>query len=194
MAEIKGGIIVNSNKQINTIFQEISLLKNRLDSIENKTATSIYEIPIEAIQLPESDLNDPVVTKKTDRRRPKPPYIFKKVLKDKMLEVACKPVKIPVSETLERKKLQARLLIMRKLKDSPNILKFYGISTLEGNRIMVFEWAELGSLKELYENKDISWRAKASIALNICRGLIFVHSCHILHHDVRCKNILVCSI
>src|SRR4051794_16044278 len=193
MAEIKGGIIVNNDKQINIVFQEISILKSRLDSIENKTTTSMYEIPIEAIQLPGSDLNDPIVGKKTDRRRLKQPYILKKVLKDKMLEVACKPVKIPDPGTLERKKLQARLLIMRKLMDSPNILKFYGISTLEGKTIMVFEWAELGSLKELYENKDISWRAKASIALNICRGLIFVHSCHILHHDVRCKNILVCK-
>jgi serine/threonine protein kinase len=192
MEEIKGGIIIDNNKQINIVFQEISILKNKLDSIENKTATSNDEIPIEAIQLSESELNDPLVTKKTDRRRFKAPYIFKKILKDKMLEVACKPVTIPEAETYEHQRLQARLLILRKLEESPNILKFYGISTLEGEKIMIFEWAELGNLRELYTNKDISWRAKVSIALDICRGLIFVHSCHILHHDIRCENILVC--
>ena len=69
------------------------------------------------IQLPESDLDDPMVTKSTDRRLLKPPYIYKKILKDRMLEVACKPVKMP-----DHQKLQARLLIMRRLKDSPYIM------------------------------------------------------------------------
>ena len=78
-----------------------------MESIENKTVTSTC---VKAIQLSELNLNDPVVTKETDRRRRKSPYIFKR-LKDKMIEVACKPVKIPDQETFEYQKLQARLFI-----------------------------------------------------------------------------------
>ena len=32
-----------------------------------------------------------------------------------------------------------------------------------------------------------------SIALDICRGITFLHSCSILHHDIRCENIMMTS-
>ncbi|RHZ64398.1 hypothetical protein Glove_325g2 [Diversispora epigaea] len=56
---------------------------------------------------------------------------------------------------------------------------------------MVFEWAEYGSLRELYCRFDIAWHGKVQIALDICRGLIFLHSCDILHHNIRCENIMM---
>ncbi|CAG8847110.1 9363_t:CDS:1, partial [Gigaspora margarita] len=55
---------------------------------------------------------------------------------------------------------------------------------------MVFEWADKGNLKELYEQNDINWDEKVHIALDICQGLIFLQSCDILHYDIRCKNIM----
>src|SRR6266496_4769643 len=71
------------------------------------------------------------------------------------------------------------------------ILKFYGISTIEKRNVMVFEWAERGTLKELYEIKDIKWHYKVRIALEICRGLIYLQHVHILHYDLKCENILM---
>ncbi|PKK74682.1 kinase-like protein, partial [Rhizophagus irregularis] len=56
---------------------------------------------------------------------------------------------------------------------------------------MVFEWAEHGNLRELYLNNNIRWDAKISIARDICRGLAFLHSVNILHHDLKCENILI---
>ncbi|CAB4381273.1 unnamed protein product [Rhizophagus irregularis] len=35
------------------------------------------------------------------------------------------------------------------------------------------------------------WDAKISIARDICRGLAFLHSVNILHHDLKCENILI---
>src|ERR1044072_2382354 len=32
---------------------------------------------------------------------------------------------------------------------------------------------------------------KVSIALDICRGITFLHTCSILHYDIRCKNIMM---
>jgi len=34
-----------------------------------------------------------------------------------------------------------------------NIIRFYGFSEVDSEKFMVLEWAQLGSLKEIYENK-----------------------------------------
>ncbi|CAB5217209.1 unnamed protein product [Rhizophagus irregularis] len=56
---------------------------------------------------------------------------------------------------------------------------------------MVNEWAELGNLKEVYNNYDISWNVKIQIALDICRGICFMHENKILHHNLQCANIMM---
>ncbi|CAB5209095.1 unnamed protein product [Rhizophagus irregularis] len=38
---------------------------------------------------------------------------------------------------------------------------------------------------------SIDWEAKISIARDICRGLAFLQSVKILHHDIRCENVLI---
>ncbi|CAH1768134.1 13271_t:CDS:2, partial [Entrophospora sp. SA101] len=87
--------------------------------------------------------------------------------------------------------VQTQLAILGKLHDSTNILRFYGLSTVDDGTVMVLEWAEMGSLDDVYNNYDIGWPNKVSIALEICRGLTFLHSCKILHHDIRCGNIVM---
>lgn len=106
-------------------------------------------------------------------------------------KVACKPTNIVDDGTSVNQKIQAQLVILGKLKECPNILKFYGLSNLDDDQVMVFEWADKGNLRELYLNQDIDWVEKVHIALDICRGLVFLHSCDILHHDIRCENIMV---
>ena len=57
---------------------------------------------------------------------------------------------------------------------------------------MIIDWAEHGTLRDLYCNyKKITWEAKISIARDICCGLAYLHSVSILHHDLRCENILI---
>ncbi|CAB5375658.1 unnamed protein product [Rhizophagus irregularis] len=65
------------------------------------------------------------------------------------------------------------------------------ISSRDGSVLGVFGWAENGNLRELYEKFDIEWPRKLTIAINICRGIIFLHGCQILHRDIRCENILI---
>jgi serine/threonine protein kinase len=75
---------------------------------------------------------------------------------------------------------QRHLAILRKLKASPYIIQFYGLSKLDIGDVMVFEWAEYGTLRELYQKYTIEWDAKISFARDICRGLIFLHTGMIL--------------
>ncbi|PKY45724.1 kinase-like protein [Rhizophagus irregularis] len=78
-----------------------------------------------------------------------------------------------------------------KLSECKHILRFYGVSSVENYSVMVFEWAERGSLRQLYEQKDIQFHYKVRIALEICRGLIFLQCADILHRNLKCENILM---
>ncbi|CAH1764930.1 1466_t:CDS:2 [Entrophospora sp. SA101] len=87
--------------------------------------------------------------------------------------------------------IQTQLAILEKLHDSKNILRFYGHSTVDYSTVMALEWTEMGNLDNVYDNYVISWPDKVSIALGICCGLTFLHSCKIFHYDIRCRNIMM---
>ncbi|CAB4480732.1 unnamed protein product [Rhizophagus irregularis] len=99
------------------------------------------------------------------------------------MDVACKSISM--------NNIQKHLAILEKLNICPYIIQFYGLSEICEKNVMVFEWAEHGNLRELYLNNNIRWDAKISIARDICRGLAFLHSVNILHHDLKCENILI---
>ncbi|CAB5386958.1 unnamed protein product [Rhizophagus irregularis] len=84
--------------------------------------------------------------------------------------------------------VKAKRIVPSKIKDAP---QFVSRKEINGENVMIFEWAEYGTLRELYLNYNIEWDAKISIARNICRGLIFLHAVEILHHDIRCENVLI---
>ncbi|RHZ75865.1 hypothetical protein Glove_209g131 [Diversispora epigaea] len=179
-----GGGIIDQNQKINTVLHEVSIMKEKLDHSDSSDKN------IKANQIKSTDLIDPLTSKATDRRG-KNSRIIKKIYKNS--EVACKPVDLQNGGPKEASKIQGQLAILGKLRDSLNIIRFYGLSNTENSEVMVFEWAEYGSLKELYCKYDIAWHVKVQIALEICRGLTFLHSCDILHHDIRCAHILMCT-
>lgn len=189
LEQIKGGIVDNTNT-LNTVLQEVLIMKGQIEHISDISKVNLPNSDsIKAVELNPDDLLDPGVKSDTDRRGSQPNYIYKKVYKYN--EVACKAIIIPNDDSVKAQRVQAQLAILGKLRDSPNILKFFGLSNLDGNRVMVNEWAEMGTLREVYEKYDIAWTAKVHIATDICRGITFLHSCSILHHDVRCENILM---
>jgi serine/threonine protein kinase len=100
-------------------------------------------------------------------------------------EVACKPFLMADDNNLKE-----RFDILKRISECNHIIRFFGISEIDVN-VMIFEWAKYGTLKELYEKKGIQWHYKVQIALKICRGLMFLQNAEILHHDLRCENILI---
>ncbi|CAH1762266.1 10426_t:CDS:2, partial [Entrophospora sp. SA101] len=189
LESIHGGI-VDDNKRMNTSLQEVLIIKNQ---VESKDKQDSNDNPIMATQISSTMLQDPMYIKESDYRGKKN-QICKKILKDDdHKEVACQPIKIPDEASLpvDYRIVQSQLAILGKLHDSNNILRFYGLSTIDDETIMVLEWAELGGLDDVYNNYKISWPDKVSIALEICRGITFLHSCDILHHDIRCGNIMM---
>ncbi|CAG8524695.1 9003_t:CDS:2 [Gigaspora margarita] len=164
---ISGGV-TDVQLQINTVISEIQTINKKMD-----------RIILKVIKINPKELDDPPY-KETNLHT-----IIRKLYRGN--EVECKPTNIED----EDQRIQAQLVILGKLKECPNVLKFYGLSNLNDRQVMVFEWAEKGNLKELYKKHDINWDEKVHIALDICRGLVFIHSCGILHHDIRCENIMM---
>lgn len=179
MERIEGGLIGNDNK-INDVLQEVSLIKEKVDNISAGTG----EYNIHANEINQNELSDPLFKKVTRGK------ISKKLYR-KCVDVACKPIDLQVEDPKEAARIQGHLAILGKLQNSPHIIKFFGLSYSGSGRVLVLEWAEHGSLKDLYNKYDIKWHGKVRMALEICRGLSFLHNCNVLHHDIRCENIMV---
>ncbi|RHZ84068.1 hypothetical protein Glove_86g172 [Diversispora epigaea] len=173
-----GENVIDTNQQVNTVLTEIVILKNQMVSPKPNTT------PITANVIDPKDLKDPQVGRPDDRRGS---TVVRKMLNNGD-DVACKNKQIVDAEG---QKIKAHLAILGKLKESRNILKFYGLSKIEDQNVMVFEWADYGSLQEVYLKYDIGWRSKIQMALDICRALVFLQTCDILHHDIRCANVMM---
>ncbi|CAG8518003.1 11739_t:CDS:10 [Funneliformis mosseae] len=152
-----GGGIVSDNNQINTVLQEVILIKNQIESTQKR----YLPIPesIKANKIEPNELTEPLGGKASDRRGKEEPYTLRKCLKQS-IDVACIPTKLQDDNSQKAQWFQAQLSILGKLQDSPNILKFYGFSYVESHPVMVFEWAEHGNLREVYNTYEISWVAK----------------------------------
>ncbi|RIB09874.1 kinase-like domain-containing protein [Gigaspora rosea] len=131
------------------------------------------EVRVEKIK--ENDLENP---KYHDVRG----SVVKKIYKSLRIDVACKP---------ESKYHETELAVLGILGQSPYILQFYGLTTLNNQQIMVTAWAENGSLKELYNSYDIPWTRKIQMIRDMCRGISYLRTVNIFHHDLRCENIFV---
>ncbi|CAB4483709.1 unnamed protein product [Rhizophagus irregularis] len=160
---------------LNRVIDSIFLLNKQVN--EQNSA-----IVVKAKEIKASELKDPL--KYVPPRQGSRVKIQKKVYN--ALEVACKPISVD-----DIQKTQKHLAILEKLDACPYIIKFHGLSEISTEKVMVFEWAELGTLKNVYKNYKIDWEAKISIARDICRGLAFLQSVKILHHDIRCENVLI---
>ncbi|CAG8736643.1 1383_t:CDS:2, partial [Acaulospora morrowiae] len=164
-------------KVLNMVFEEVHAINKRLDRDDNDS--------LNFLKINSQDLKDVSTFDNPEVTRGK---VFKRLLKG-IHEVACKPVHIPPEDF---PKMKARLAILSRLHHSDKIIKFHGLAEYNGSHLIIFDWAEHGNLKEVYErDHDMSWESKLSIAHDICRGLIFLHGCEVYHHDVRCENVLI---
>ncbi|KAL8655378.1 MAG: hypothetical protein Q9210_000912 [Variospora velana] len=90
------------------------------------------------------------------------------------------------------------------LRSHPNIVKLHGIAfetegpadALNCMPVLVLECAELGNLAEILEtarkeDRAIDFQDKLSLCIDIAHGLEILHSCDIVHGDVKCENVLV---
>ncbi|KAK9836918.1 hypothetical protein WJX74_011052 [Apatococcus lobatus] len=92
---------------------------------------------------------------------------------------------------------QGEVAILSSLR-SPYIVQFLGASLVQGSAMLITEYCERGDLYRAIKNDQgtgmLSWyRRGKHIALDIAKGLFFMHRNHIIHFDIKSPNILLTS-
>ncbi|CAG8497225.1 1541_t:CDS:2 [Diversispora eburnea] len=147
------------SKQINILSKRSSLQKLNSDEIE------VPYVKSSELTYPETNPGNVRGSERT---------IVKRIHRE-TLQVACKKVQaIGKNLAAGSRNIQTQLAILDLLGKCSNIITFYGLSKIDKIDYMVFEWAEHGSLKEVYEKSSIPLPTNG-----------------VLHHDVRCESILV---
>lgn len=83
--------------------------------------------------------------------------------------------------------------IMSKLK-SPYIVNFIGSSFVPSRLAILTEFLELGNLRHCMEKHKFNQKLKFKCIKDISEGMAFLHSCGILHRDLKADNILMASL
>ncbi|CAG8550908.1 17488_t:CDS:1 [Funneliformis caledonium] len=92
------------------------------------------------------------------------------------IPVACKILNVADNNLSETKRVQAQLAILNCLQSSNKIIKFHGKSVIDDYTVLVFDWAEHGNLRKLYEQGPLNWVDKLNIAHDIASGLVFLQA------------------
>ncbi|KAG0249484.1 hypothetical protein DFQ27_009974, partial [Actinomortierella ambigua] len=90
-----------------------------------------------------------------------------------------------------QKVIQCEIRLMKTLLDR-HIIQFYGEDYYENQLVIIMEYAEGGSLKEVIDKGGkLSWLDKSRIADEIARGLEYMHGQQVLHRDLKSANVLL---
>ncbi|KAG9293214.1 hypothetical protein G9A89_010585 [Geosiphon pyriformis] len=179
LRKIEGGI-TDINQKITEKFEVVLAMFGAYDKA--KLPDSI----IDSVKIDRHKLTDPETSEQITRGKYQKKYFTGKI------EVAVETRALSSKPDEEKKNLMSRVAILKKLKNCPHIIQFYGVSEDENAILMVTGWAELGSLTEYYKNHGpLDWLKRSQIATDIVRGLTFLHEVSILHHDIRSQNILI---
>ena len=85
---------------------------------------------------------------------------------------------------------EAEAQTMKRLR-SPNIVQFFGYC-VSPKYCIVMEYMPQGSLfKLLHSPNEMTWEIRMRIAMDMARGLVYLHEENILHRDIKSLNVLL---
>ncbi|GBC04009.1 hypothetical protein RclHR1_05460012, partial [Rhizophagus clarus] len=152
LEKIEGGVT--------TIDKKISNILELILTLKGKSSKKDFNPTINRIDS--NELNEPFgnLTSVLAHNKHK---IHKKLYRGQ--DVACKLI-IEESGAQISNRIHAELAILSNLGKCDYIINFHRLCEKDGSVFSVFDWAENGNLRELYEKFDIEWPRKLKIALN----------------------------
>jgi serine/threonine protein kinase len=103
--------------------------------------------------------------------------------------VAIKTIESSMTEEAKNQFVR-EIKIMSNLRNNC-ITQFYGACLESERACILMEYMEKGSLYDILEKNALSPEQQQQIALNIARGLYYLHTQGILHRDLKSANVLV---
>eukprot|EP00884_Botryococcus_braunii_P019705 jgi/Botrbrau1/6418/Bobra.49_1s0034.1 len=104
-------------------------------------------------------------------------------------------VALKISKSLASKDAVMNEMSLLKSCQSSNIVQFLGVSYKENGVWLVMEYMPGGDLRSFLKRQQI-WRwspMAAELALDIARGLAYLHSQRVIHLDLKSGNVLLTS-
>ncbi|KAH9119118.1 hypothetical protein AeMF1_008044 [Aphanomyces euteiches] len=100
------------------------------------------------------------------------------------------------TSSLEIHSFVNELLLMSTFK-SPHIVTFMGAAWMKPTDVKaVLEYMNLGDLRQFLADttpSSFSWPAKLECALHVARALVYLKSKHVIHRDLKSRNVLLDS-
>lgn len=122
---------------------------------------------------------------------------FGKVYKGRLWgqEVALKVMRTDKMSKSDIEDFEMESELLKKLRH-PNIVQFLGSCTSEGSLCIITEYLHGGSLEDLLERnldarKQMSLRTILQYALQICKGLNWLHHKGVIHRDLKTANVIM---
>ncbi|KAF5548231.1 death-associated kinase 1 [Fusarium mexicanum] len=86
----------------------------------------------------------------------------------------------------------------RPILQHPNLVDFLGLAwganpfnSSQKLPVLMVEFAEYGSLSQLQQREYLGVETRRKLCLDVCQGLHMLHSCGIVHGDIKAQNVLV---
>ncbi|KAL0026084.1 hypothetical protein WJX79_008571 [Trebouxia sp. C0005] len=123
--------------------------------------------------------------------------IVYKAIRNGVQEVAIKILAAADDQQLHAFKKE--IAVLRSLSYDRNLVQFYGACLEREHAMLVLEYMEGGDLYQAIQENSypldtrlLSWYQKGgTIALDIAKGLVYLHQNNVVHMDVKSKNILL---
>jgi len=120
-------------------------------------------------------------------------------LKDGLQRVAVKSLRLGHGELRDahsqRDSFAQEIAMMQYLSRDANIVQFFGACVVDGRMMLVTELMEGGDLRSALSSDvagNLGWyRLGKGLALDIARGLHFLHEHNVVHRDIKSKNVLL---
>ncbi|KAJ3040916.1 hypothetical protein HDV00_010127 [Rhizophlyctis rosea] len=76
---------------------------------------------------------------------------------------------------------------------SPHMISVYGLCMKDNKPCVVMEPAEMSLASKLAKSRNLTWWDKMVLLRDIALALDYMHSCQLIHRDLKSANILICK-